>query len=158
MLKKEWSLKNLIAIFQGGNFGKSIMCNDFMQQLSSIITNQEAIMLFNAIDVDNSKDISVEEIQSELAILNAALCFEKMRSTAEIAQMKVDEIFNSVDEDNNDKVDIDEFAKLVELMISSEKNESEVEMLFTAVDRTGKGYISRQDLADALNQKTMDLT
>lgn len=115
-------------------------------------------MLFNAIDIDNSKDISVEEIQSELSILNAALCFEKMKTTAETAQMKVDEIFNSIDEDNNDKVDIDEFAKLVGLMIDTDKNESEIEMLFSAVDKTGKGYISRQDLANALNQKTMDLT
>jgi Ca2+-binding EF-hand superfamily protein len=77
--------------------------------------------------------------------------------TAETAQMKVDEVFNSVDADNNDKLDVDEFATLVDLMISSGKNESEIEMLFTAVDKTGKGYISRSDLAEALNQKTMDL-
>jgi Ca2+-binding EF-hand superfamily protein len=62
MLKKQWTLKNLITIFQSNNYTKDIMVNDFMTSLNSILTNDEAVLLFNAIDIDNSKDISVEEI------------------------------------------------------------------------------------------------
>jgi hypothetical protein len=143
MVRKQWSLDNLIAIFTGTRKGGDIMVNDFAEALKPILDLGEATTLFAAIDVDNSRDISREEILSELAILNAALSFETLRSTAENAAMKVDEVFNSVDADRNDKIEVDEFAKLVELMISSNKDESEIEMLFNAVDRSGKGYISR---------------
>jgi hypothetical protein len=62
MLKKQWTLKNLITIFQSNNYTKDIMVNEFMTSLNSILTSDEAVLLFNAIDIDNSKDISVEEI------------------------------------------------------------------------------------------------
>jgi Ca2+-binding EF-hand superfamily protein len=157
MLKKQWNLNNLIAIFTGNRAGKAILATDFSNALKGILSMEESILLFTSIDVDNSKDVSKEEILSELAILNAALIFEELKITAETAEMKVKEVFDSVDADRNDKLDIDEFSKLIDLMVSS-KDENEIEMLFAAVDKTGKGHISREDFNFAMTQKQMDLS
>jgi Ca2+-binding EF-hand superfamily protein len=135
------SLNDLVAICRGAkstqggfrNDNCDIMISDFTSALKNILTMDEATLLFNAIDVDRSRDISENEIHAELAILNAALTFEELRTISENAGMKVDDVFNAVDADGNNQMDIDEFMKLLELLMPG-KDYSEIGMLFSAVD------------------------
>lgn len=143
MLKKEWQLTDLVAIFKGQR-NKEINIHHFNQALKSILDHEECRVLFKAIDVDNSQDISTEEIHAELAILNAALCFDKLRTTAENAGMKVDEVFDTVDADRSGTVEVDEFATLVDDLLNI-KDTDQVNMLFAEIDKDSKGYISRKD-------------
>ena len=73
----------------------------------------EAIELFKAIDHDGNNYLTADEINYELAGINAAMILNKVKEAAVKVKMSALDFFETFDNDRNDKMTIDEFSELI---------------------------------------------
>jgi len=70
--------------------------------------------LFRAIDYDSSHTLTVDEIQLELASVNASLVLEKVKTNAKEMDMTPDMLFDTYDNDRSGKLGKEELAELID--------------------------------------------
>lgn len=102
--------------------------------------------LFRAIDIDRSGKIDLNEVKLELANVNAAMVLRELQNT----KKTVEELFKTVKQDyDNDKLTIVEFSELINLGVRTTPK-AEIDILFKAVDKNHKGYLTKADLKSAI--------
>ena len=64
------------------NGDKEISLSEFVQAVKTFLNDHEATELFTAIDHDNSHTLTSDEINLELASVNASIIIDKIKNTA----------------------------------------------------------------------------
>lgn len=147
--------------------GGSISKNELATALSSLphlksLTSSDIDELLNAIDADNSGDITLDEfelfVNGELSrskageIVEKKSFIEQVRETFGAAQSKgltFEEFFHLVDKDRSGRITLEELESLIR-RIPSFKNVSknEIEKLFTAIDTDKSELISVEEFKE----------
>lgn len=155
MKKNNWSLSTLYKMCDKAGT-KTVTIVDFQNALKGCLDANEANKLFSAIDHDRSQTCSEEEMIAELAIINAATVFDKIRDTISRGNISIHEMFESCDHDRDNALSIDEFAELIKTTGNTDCRREEIEILFNSVDKSGQGAATLQDIKEALS-KTLSL-
>ena len=79
--RKTFTITEFCAIVDK-NGDKEISVNEFVAQVKTFLSEAEAMELFKAIDHDSSHTLTVDEINLELASVNASLILEKIKASA----------------------------------------------------------------------------
>jgi len=75
---KGHTLESLFAVIDRDRSG-DLSVHELIKGLDGYLSEQEAISLFNATDVDNSNTITMDELVQELATINAALVLDGIK-------------------------------------------------------------------------------
>ena len=125
---------------------------EFSKQVSNFLPDHEAIELFKAIDHDGNNYLTSDEINYELAGINAAMILNKVKEAAVKAKMTALDFFETFDNDRNDKMTIDEFDEFIK-HAAEDTDKATVEYIFKLIDSDNKGHISKEDLKRVLEHE-----
>ena len=79
--RKGFNLKEFTAVVDR-NGDKAVSMQEFSKQVSNFLPDHEAIELFKAIDHDGNNYLTSDEINYELAGINAAMILNKVKEAA----------------------------------------------------------------------------
>ena len=141
--RKDFTMPQFMAIIDK-NGDKEISVNEFVAQVKTFLSEPEAMELFRAIDYDSSHTLTVDEIQLELASVNASLVLEKVKTNAKEMDMTPDMLFDTYDNDRSGKLGKEELAELIDQSGQKVDNDT-VHYIFRIVDQSLKGYVTKED-------------
>lgn len=144
MIKHNLNVDEIFAII-GKRDQTEIGPDDFTQAFKSKLpelSEEDVRDLFRAIDIDRSGKIDLNEVKLELANVNAAMVLRELQNT----KKTVEDLFKIVKQDSDDdKLTIIQFAELINLGVRTTPK-AEIDILFKAVDKNHKGYLTKADL------------
>lgn len=144
LLKNNFTLETLYNILRGRNSQEISLAQlqDLLYKCANL-SDLDVRDLFDAIDKDGSRSISLLELQEEFADL---LCLEAFQNTS---AKDLRALFSSVDKNNSDSIEVSELSNLLELTGKS-RSRAEAELIFQVIDHQHKGAISFSMLNDTL--------
>ena len=80
-MRKEQTVAEFTAIIDR-NGDKEISLSEFIPAVKTFLNDVEATELFTAIDHDNSHTLTSDEVNLELASVNASIIIDKIKNTA----------------------------------------------------------------------------
>jgi len=99
------------------------------------LSDAELTALFNAIDVNKDKNLTIHEMRSELRGINAVQVLTQLKQVIGFNnEKKFNETFDAYDGNQNGMIDVLEFAELINLSVKSTDKE-EIDILFKMVDQ-----------------------
>jgi len=127
------------------NGDKEISLPEFIPAVKTFLNDVEATEMFKAIDHDNSHTLTADEVDLELASINAAIINDKIKENAKSQNYTAAQLFDSFDDNNDDKMDRAEFFSFVDLTAQATDKPTS-DYIFKTVDKQNKGYVSKEDL------------
>ena len=116
-----------------------------MNQSKTFLDETEAVELFKAIDVDGSSTLTADEINVELASINASIILEKIKSNAKESGISPVELFETFDNDKSGTLTVEEFSQLIN-HCAQEADPQTVDYVVKVIDKEQKGHVSTDDL------------
>ena len=94
----------------------------------------DATELFTAIDHDNSHTLTSDEVNLELASINAAIIIDKIKDSAKDQNFSAAQLFDSYDGDRNGKMDQSEFFDFIDTC-AQQTDKPTSDYIFKTVDK-----------------------
>lgn len=148
MIKNNLNVDEIFAVISKKNqteIGPEDFTKAFKQKLPEL-SEEDVRDLFRAVDIDKSGRIDLNEVKLELSNVNAAMVLRELKNT----KKTVEDLFKIVKQgSDDDKLMINQFAELINLGVKTTPKD-EIDILFKAVDRSHKGYLTKADLKNAM--------
>ena len=142
------SLEQLFA-FIDKDKSKQLSMKELTLGLKSVLTDEEIVLLFQAVDRDQSNEISYDELMGACGRIHCGYVMDKVKRAIDRGDLSVDKVFQTVDSDGNGAIDIVEFNEMISLLYDK-VGKTEVDELFKHVDKRGTGKVTLEDLKKAL--------
>ena len=78
--KMDWTLNDLFRVLDKNN-DREVSYQEFLDGMKKILSSTDADKLFHAIDIDDSKSLTMDEVSQELQNINAAIVLDSIKST-----------------------------------------------------------------------------
>lgn len=146
--RKELTVAEFAAIIDK-NGDKEITLPEFIPAVSTFLSDVEATEMFTAIDHDNSHTLTADEINLELASVNAAIVIDKIKARAKEMNFTAAQLFDTYDNNRSNRMDEAEFFEFVD-QAGQQTDKATADYIFKTVDKDSKGYVSKEDLQRVL--------
>jgi len=141
------------------NQDKELSLSEMLTGLKDFLDEDDITELFAAVDIDKSGSVTVDELRSELDVINAAYVLDQIKKTCDESaggNSTIDKLFETIDDDESGHIDVLEFSKLVNIAYR-ETGKSEVDLLFKLVDKYQRGYLTKEDFKNAFEKSDFGL-
>ena len=150
MIANDENLEIIFTIADANKDG-SLSIEEFTKTFSKYMKKDDCLALFLAVDIDKSHDVTIGELRSELAIVNAGVIMHQLREAMVKSKMNARNLYDMTIDPSHDegRMHIDEFNTLVKTVKNCGRHE--LEIIFRTVDRRACGYLTLEDLQFALD-------